>query len=174
MAGGADTEPTTGRLRQLLLLLVLAGAGGLLTELLLLEHYEDAWQWAPLVLLSAATVMCVVLLLRASAGAVRVFRVVMALCVIAGALGLWLHLQGNLEWEREQGEGLTGLAFYWEVLRGATPTLAPGALAQLGLLGLLWSWGHPAASRPNAFRTTEGNLPRADVERGDDEQPERG
>ena len=32
----------------------------------------------------------------------------------------------------------------WKALRGATPALAPGALAQLGLLGLLYTYRHPA------------------------------
>ncbi len=30
-----------------------------------------------------------------------------------------------------------GLVLLWRSLRGATPALAPGALAQLGLLGLI-------------------------------------
>jgi hypothetical protein len=33
-----------------------------------------------------------------------------------------------------------------ETLRGAIPALAPGAMAQLGLLGLLVSYRHPAVA----------------------------
>ena len=37
-----------------------------------------------------------------------------------------------------------GFALVWKAMRGAVPTLAPGALVQLGLLGLIWAYDHPA------------------------------
>lgn len=169
------TGVPAARLRQMLLALVLLGAGGLLTELLLLEHYEDTWQWVPLILLSVTGLLAATLFVRPGRTLIRIFRGVMAVCVLAGAVGLWLHVWGNYEWEIEQGTELVGMALWWEVLRGATPTLAPGALAQLGLLGLLWSYGHPAARREGPLRA-EGAVagPRTATGRGDDEQPERG
>jgi hypothetical protein len=173
-AWGEDIgEPSAGRLRQLLLALVLLGAGGLLTELILLEHYEDVWQWVPLLLLGATALLSALLFVRPGRRLIGIFRGVMVTCVVAGAIGLWLHLQGNYEWELEQGDGLVGAALWWEVLRGATPTLAPGALAQLGLLGLLWTYGHPAARRESTLRAG-GAGPRSASGRGDDDQPERG
>ena len=41
-------------LRTLLLLTLLVSLVGTLAELLLLEHFEDVWQWTPVVLLGAA------------------------------------------------------------------------------------------------------------------------
>ena len=41
----------TDRVRRLLLLVLLAGMAGTLAELGLTGHYEDAWQYAPIVLL---------------------------------------------------------------------------------------------------------------------------
>lgn len=144
-----------GRLRRVLLLLVVLSIVGLLVELLLLEHYEEPWQWAPLVLLVVALAPTTTLLLYPSRGAVRAFRATMSLCLAAGALGVLLHYQGNVEFELERDPSLSRLALVWEALRGATPALAPGAMAQLGLLGLAITWRHPAARRPTTTLTHE-------------------
>jgi hypothetical protein len=72
--------------------------------------------------------------------------------VVAGLVGLVLHFRGNLEFEREDDPSLRGLRLIWKALRGATPTLAPGALAQLGLLGLVWAHRHPALDARSADR----------------------
>ena len=61
--------------------------------------------------------------------------------------GFVLHFKGNLEFELERDSGLAGIALVWKVLRGATPALAPGALVQLGLLGLVFTHRHPALDR---------------------------
>jgi hypothetical protein len=122
---------------------VLIGAAGLLAELALLEHYEDAKQMIPLALLGAALAAGVAVAARRGRGTVRVFQGIMALCVAAGALGVVLHYQGNVEFELERDGALGGLALFWEAVRGATPALAPGALAQLGLLGLAYTYRHP-------------------------------
>ena len=134
-------------LRRLLLGLVVLGALGLEAELLLLEHYESAWQFTPLVLLGAALVAAVLVWRRPSPATVRFFQAVMALCVAAGAIGVFLHYDGNVEFELEREPLLGGLALFWEAVRGATPALAPGAMAQLGLLGLVYTYRHPALRR---------------------------
>ena len=132
------------RIRRLLLALLLVGAGGLLVELLLLEHFDEWRQWVPLTLLGTTLLVGTLAAARPVSGIVRVFQAVMLLCVVAGAIGVWFHYQGNVEFELEREGSLRGLALFWEAARGATPALAPGALAQLGLLGLVWAHGHPA------------------------------
>jgi len=62
---------------------------------------------------------------------------VMALCIAAGVVGLAMHLSGNIEWELERAPELTGWPLLRDALMGATPSLAPGAMIQLGLIGLL-------------------------------------
>jgi hypothetical protein len=138
------TDLADGPLRRLLLALVLLGAVGLLAELALLEHYEDATQWIPLALLALALATGTAVALRRGRATVRVFQGTMALCVAAGALGVWLHYRGNVEFELERDGALSGLRLFWEAVRGATPSLAPGALSQLGLLGLAYTYRHPA------------------------------
>ena len=131
-------------LRKLLLALVLLGCAGLAAELFLLEHYENVWQWAPFGVLAAGIVTAIGLWLAPTRRAVRFFQGAMLLFIVAGVLGLWLHFKGNTEWELESDPGMRGMALAWEALRGATPTLAPGALLQLGLLGLILTYRHPA------------------------------
>jgi phosphotransferase system glucose/maltose/N-acetylglucosamine-specific IIC component len=133
-----------GPLRRLLLALVLFGAVGLLAELVLLEHFDSATQWIPLALLVIVFGAAVAVGLRRAPRAVRFFQVVMAGCVVAGAVGVFLHYQGNVEFELERDGSLRGLRLFWEAIRGATPALAPGALSQLGLLGLAYTYRHPA------------------------------
>jgi hypothetical protein len=69
---------------------------------------------------------------------------VMLLFLVIGALGVYLHYRGNVEFATERDPSLTGLRLLWKALRGATPSLAPGALAQIGLLGLVFTYRHPA------------------------------
>lgn len=136
----------TGAYRQLILALIVLGAVGLFAELLLLEHFDSLWQWAPLVSLVGTVLTAVLVAVRPSPRTLRAFRLVMAACVIFGAVGVFLHLKGNLEFELEGAPELAGWPLYWAAIRGATPALAPGALAQLGLLGLLFTYRHPAGS----------------------------
>jgi hypothetical protein len=70
--------------------------------------------------------------------------------LVVGALGVYLHVSGNVEFALERDPSLTGTGLLWKALRGATPALAPGALAQIGLLGLLYTYRHPALARANA------------------------
>jgi len=130
-------------LRQILLLLVLVGNAGLVAELLLLGHTESFNQWIPLIVLGIGTVSTLVVMFRPGYRAIRVFQLVMASFLIAGMLGLYLHYRGNVEFALERYPEAGGLDLMWKALRGATPTLAPGALAQLGLLGLVYSYKHP-------------------------------
>ena len=134
-------SPTT--IRQLLLGLVIFGGVGLVVELLLLDH-TDSWEkWIPFVVLAITLIASVGIAVRPGRGMLRAFQGSMLLCVAAGTLGLYFHYRGNVEFELERDSTLHGLALFWDAIRGATPTLAPGALAQLGLMGLIYSYRHP-------------------------------
>ena len=141
------TSPDGGTLRPLLLALVGIGAAGLEVELLLQKHYESAWQLTPLVLLGVVLVAAALVWRRPSPRTVRFFQATMLLCLAAGAVGLFLHYRGNVEFELEREPSLQGLRLFWKAVRGATPALAPGAMAQLGLLGLVYGYRHPAFRR---------------------------
>ena len=146
-----DADATLALLRRALLATYLFGAVGTAAELVLLEHYDDPWQWTPIALLGASLL---VLAWRAArrgrAGeraSVRAFRATMLVFAASGALGTLLHYRGNVEFERERQPSLGGLALFWEAMRGATPALAPGTMIQLALVGLAYTFRHPALAR---------------------------
>lgn len=130
-------------LRQLLLALILIGTVGLQVELALLRHAESATQWIPHIALMIGLIATVAVCFRPATATLRAFQAIMAAFLVVGALGVYFHLRGNVEFALERDPSLTGAALVWKALRGATPALAPGAMAQLGLLGLLYSYKHP-------------------------------
>jgi hypothetical protein len=140
---GAEPE-LLSTIRRILLALVLLGIVGLTLELSLLEHTESATQLLPFVVLGAGLGMSAKLAFRPTPRSLRLFQAVMLLFVATGLLGLYLHLRGNIEFERETDPSAHGLELFWRSLRGGVPLLAPAAMAQLGLLGLVFAYRHPA------------------------------
>ena len=59
---------------------------------------------------------------------------------------LALHYRGNAEFELEMMPALGGLDLFWKSMQGATPALAPGAMVQIGLVGLAYCFRHPLLS----------------------------
>jgi hypothetical protein len=57
--------------------------------------------------------------------------------IVSGVVGVWLHLQGNLEFEREMSPDIGGWPLWKAVLGGATPALAPGTMVWFGALAML-------------------------------------
>jgi len=133
-------------LRQLVLALVFIGVVGLEIELALLRHADSFSQLIPHIVLLIGLLATILVYLRPSAGTLRAFQAIMWLFVVIGLLGLFFHFKGNLEFAMERDPSLSGFKLIWKVLRGATPALAPGALSQLGLLGLIYTYRHPVLS----------------------------
>ena len=130
-------------LRDWLLALFLVGTAGVIADLALIEHYDSVSQELPLGVLALGLAAGVAAAYRPGRATVRALQVLMVAFVLTGAVGLWLHYDGNAAFERELQPSIAGLALVWSALRGATPTLAPGAFIQLGLLGLILCHGHP-------------------------------
>jgi hypothetical protein len=143
-------------LRTLLLFTLVVSLIGTLVELLLLEHFEDVWQWTPIVLLGAAVVTLAWHALDRSAASLNVLRGLMVLCITSGAVGVLLHFQGNVEFELEMYPDLSGWSLFRDSMMGATPALAPGAMLQIGLVGLAWTFRHPALTLNTATKSPEG------------------
>jgi len=131
-------------LRRGMLALLLFGAAGLIGELVLLEHYEDPQQFIPFALLGATLVVGGWHAWDGGRTSLQVLRAVMGLLILAAPVGIYFHLTGNYTTEHDFDPSVFGLDLWLTVIRGEAPSLAPGTLAQFGLLGLLYSWRHPA------------------------------
>ena len=142
--------------RALLLGLVLFGAAGLVAELFLMEHYDSWTQSIPFAVLGCGLAVGTSLAYRPTRRMVRVFQAVMWAAVLIGLVGLWLHYRGNAAFELEIAPSARGFDLVWGALRGAIPTLAPGAFVQLGLLGIIWSHHHPALRHGASTQEEEG------------------
>jgi hypothetical protein len=144
-------KETIFALRRWLFALLALGLMGLGTELILLEHYEELWMRVPLVAIGLGLAALLAVAVVGTPVTLRVFQLVMASIVALGGIGVALHYQGSAEFQREMDPTLSGWPLAWKVLHmKAPPTIAPGALAQLGLLGLIATYGHPARIRTSS------------------------
>jgi hypothetical protein len=137
---------TLDTLRRILLATLVLGLIGLEAELLLVEHFDGWKQYLPLVVLGISILALVWYGIRKGRASMRAIQGTMVLCIVLGAVGLVLHYLGNSEFEREMTPDLSGFALFKAAMMGATPSLAPGAMIQLGLIGLAWTFRHPALS----------------------------
>lgn len=127
-------------LRRFLAAIFLLGSLGLAAELILVGHVDDRWQLIPFALLAGGVATLVWDATRPNAWSVTLFRVAAVLLMAGGFLGLFLHYQSNVEFELEMYPDLSGFRLVREALTGAIPALAPGALIQLGLVGLAYTY----------------------------------
>ena len=139
--------------QRLLLPVFLIGAIGTLGELLLLGHYEEIFQLIPVLLLTTSLSVLALWTIVGKPGTIlRVFQLSMLLCLVTGGLGMYLHFSSNVEFELEINPSAAGGELIWDALTGAMPTLAPGSMLQLGLIGLLYTYRHPVF-RPASTNT---------------------
>ena len=132
-------------LRRLILALLTFGLVATLGDLFGLGHYKDSWQLIPIASLITALLVVVWHVFAGSAASVRVLRLVMAGILIVGLTGLVLHMRGSAEFQLDANPDLAGWPLIAKVLRAkAPPALAPGAMVQMGLLGLIYGFRHPA------------------------------
>lgn len=127
------------RLRGWLLAVLVIGLLGTVTELVLLEHYEQPLQFVPLVLIVAALAVVVWHFARPDAASLRSLQIIMALFVLAGFAGIAAHFAGSAEYQLELDPAMDKWELLEKIMRAkAPPVLAPGMMLQLGLLGLAY------------------------------------
>jgi len=147
-------HPLSERLRQFMAGLFLFGSAGMLAELALLDHTESLVQWLPFLAVGAGALAMAWALWRPGVTALRSIQATGVAIAVVGRLGVWYHYRGNTAFELEIVPTAGGWALAWESLTGATPALAPGLMIQLGLLGLAFTYRHPALRGRGSFGTT--------------------
>lgn len=124
-------------LRRGVLGLVALGAAGLPVELLLVEHTHAPIQWVPFAL-CALLLVGVGLAWRARAGWQRIAALGLGGLNVVGALfGMWEHVEHNYGFQAEIHPTSSFSELIGPTLTGASPALAPAALALLGLFLML-------------------------------------
>lgn len=120
-------------MNRLLLAIFVFGSIGVVAELILLEHYEEPQQLIPLIVIALGVGTSLWVARTSNPGARLLFRFLLAIFVIAGALGVGFHLWDNYGHERD--EGLVGAELFWAVVKGSAPALAPGTMVLLAAIG---------------------------------------
>jgi hypothetical protein len=132
-------------LRRFLLLILFLELIGIGAELLLSAHIADLWQWVPVVLIAAGILLLSWCALDHRLAPIRALQTLMTLFVLSGFLGLLLHFRAKMEFQLEVNPSLGGKSLIWEAARSISPpTLAPGIMIQMGLLGFAYAYRHPA------------------------------
>lgn len=109
-----------------LLAVLVLGIAGTLVDLLLLSHYEDAYQQIPVVLLGASLLVAAWHAVRPNPATVRTLRGLMILIMAAGAAGVAFHVNGAAEFQFEIDPSISRRELFRKVIRvHAPPLLAP-------------------------------------------------
>lgn len=145
MGDGASREShTLAAIRRLLLGALAIGVIGTGGELILLGHFDELAQWLPLVVLGTAIPVLAWHATAPGTASVRTLQVLMCGFIALGVLGVGLHYDGNVEFERELHPEEHGWTLLRKTVAGATPVLAPGSMVLLGLVGLAHAYRHPS------------------------------
>jgi hypothetical protein len=133
---GADP---VGLLRILVLVVLVIGLLGTVTELVLLEHYEQLLQLVPVALIAAALIAIAWQVISKNAASLRALEIIMVLFVLAGFAGVLAHFHGSAEFQLDLNPSMSNWELLEKVMRAkAPPLLAPGMMLQMGLLGLIY------------------------------------
>jgi hypothetical protein len=138
----ADTDSVVlERLRLWIVGVIVLGLIGTMTELILLEHDEQALQFVPLVLMALGAAALVWQATANNTASLRALQIVMGLFVLSGFAGMAAHFNGSAEYQLELNPDLSTWELLDKIVRAkAPPLLAPGMMIQMGLLGLAYAF----------------------------------
>jgi hypothetical protein len=152
-----SAAPTERILRRGMLALAALGSAGTALELVSLRHWTSLGRLGPWVALLGLAVGLALMRKAASPTAIRAVQALAAGAVLIGALGVAVHVRANYEQAARNPQYAASWSSTAEPARwlmaadgavGSTPTLAPGAIAFMGLILLLGTagldGGHPA------------------------------
>ena len=138
----------TDAARRILLAILAIGVLGIMAELMLLNHIEDLSQLIPLGLGGLTLLVSGAVAIKPTIAGIRLFQLIMILLIVSGVVGIYLHYGATTEFQLEMDPTLTGFALFKKaIVAKAPPALAPGAMIQLGLIGLAYTFRHPVLGR---------------------------
>lgn len=112
-------------------------SAGLVTDLILIGHYESFWQMIPLLLQLLAGFAVIFYYKKPIRFLEKVVNVMVILLMLSAFIGVGFHLHNNWEFEQELHPGQSMVQLFKNVLTGAIPVMAPGAMIVSGLTARL-------------------------------------
>jgi hypothetical protein len=131
-------------LRRYSLWLLVIALAGTAAELVLTGHFEGLTQPIPLGVIALCILVVAWQTFSQSSASLAAFRLTMAVSILSGVLGIYLHYQGKVEFQLESNPSLAGWALFEKAMKAKNPPiLAPGMMIQMGLLGLIYAFRYP-------------------------------
>ncbi len=130
--------------------------GGTIVELLAARHFQEPVQLIPFLLCGVGLVAVLLAWRRPERMTVQGLRGLMLVTAAATVLGIWKHIEGNIEFIHEMHPTTTGWPLIVGALTGRAPLLASGALAAAATTAITatfaagWSLRDPSFS-PSRF-----------------------
>jgi hypothetical protein len=138
-------SPTLDTMRRAILAVLAAAIAGMMVDLSLVGHFEDSNQLIPLVIGAVTLLVLAWVAIRPGGVSLRAMQFMMLWFIGAGILGITLHFQANAEFQRDIDPTIATVDLVWKVVQAtAPPALAPALMMQLGVLGLVYTYRHPA------------------------------
>lgn len=131
-------------IRLILLITVISAMIGVEVELFLLGHLEPVLQLVPVLLIGVGLVSMAWYGFSRTGKSLRVFQGTMALCIASGLIGIVIHLAFSASEAKKKDKTLQGMQLLRVAMTGVAPLFAPGAMVQIGLVGLAYTFRHPA------------------------------
>lgn len=138
MTGDNGDAETLTAIRSFLLGIIGLVLFGLELELLFLNHVKTPLQMLPVGLAGGGLGMIVWHLVSPNPASIRILKGILCACSIVGALGMLIHNGMNAENHWRESHGLR------PGFEEDAPPSAPAAMLPLGLLGLAYTFRHPA------------------------------
>ena len=136
------------RLRRWILFVLVLGLLGTETELVLLKHYDEPWQFLPLFLIASAISVLAWHTKRHDRSSLRALKLIMLSFLVAGFIGVGLHFRGAAQFQLETDPAMGKWDLIKKVMRiESPPVLAPGVMLQLGLIGLAYAFSDSLVRR---------------------------
>jgi len=151
-----DALGTAELLRKFVLWLAAASAAGTAVELAMLRHWRGLDQLIPWAMLGIASVAIALVMRRPTRGVLKAARIVGTVVALTALVGVYEHVAANYH----DGARSRATAAAWATMSeparwlaavdgsaGQAPPVAPGVLAQVGVLLFFATVGHPARER---------------------------
>lgn len=119
----------------------LGGSVGILSDLLLMNHYENFSQILPILLISVCLILFLATLLIKTKRISNFFKCALALLTICAFAGIYFHLRGKADFKIEIDPNLKGWNLFLACITGHSlpPVLAPASIILVALSGYAWA-----------------------------------